>query len=866
MNTTLARLMGANRPKVIAIFGGTREEVECAVSHARDGCTGLPVWAYCAERSEPVSGCDHFACGAGLSRFRKDLGTVWVALSIVAWTGHHGASAFKLLPFTCPPFRILIMNEAGGFFAPLPADLVRHFSRRLGDAVVSGLRRSGHGLGGALQWTGSLLFRAGEGSLDLAGLAWSLVYRGSQRVADSVRFAWSLAYRGGESLFDIVHLAWALLYQLYLRAGEQFCGAILLCRELLLSGLALLAKLVPELSLRAIRTRAHRTSAARDLRPAQDGSFVEVAITGRGWDRKRIIRAVHNSRASFVVFRWTGESASAHPLIAAALAENAFAVALQMAHSAWRERVVAKHPFRRLQPGEVSEVLAPFSLLLVVRRDALLEFGCPRAFTYGSALMTLFWKSSAAGMKSLVLGHDGPVTDEPAMDLEDAELAARVTVSPDLKKLGPANPHRVRGNLAWSPGHCTPFQGKPRVLVVSPYLPFPLCHGGAVRIYNLCREMAGEIDFILACFREENETVHYKELHQVFREVYVVDVDEKRADPSVPAQVADYRNAAMGDLIRRFCLSHSVDLVQLEYTQMAEYRDDTGAIPVLLVEHDITFTLHRQLAELGSGLNDSVGLPREYQRWLSFERQALQCCSLVWTMSGHDRAIALEHGAPRMRTHVVPNGVDLHRFQPMPESGGVPSVLFVGSFRHLPNLLAFEALREVIMPEVWRTCPAAVLKVVAGPDFERAVRMADKLHLLAPDPRIEVEGFVEDVRPAYREATVVAIPLPVSAGTNIKLMEAMACGRAVVSTPAGCRGLGLTSGHELMVAELDGGFAAAVIELLRDAVLRAWIAGEARKTAERRFGWDSIARDAMESYLALWGQRAGLHARSDAAD
>src|ERR1019366_113018 len=163
--------------------------------------------------------------------------------------------------------------------------------------------------------------------------------------------------------------------------------------------------------------------------------------------------------------------------------------------------------------------------------------------------------------------------------------------------------------------------GRPRVLVVSPYLPWPLSHGGAVRIYNLCRSLAGDMDFILACFRENGETVHYRELHEVFREVYIVDANEKRPAPEVPAQVAEYRNSAMADLIRSFCLGRRVDLVQLEYTQMSEYRLQTGAVPVLLVEHDITFTLHRQFAETSGDAKTR----QEYERWLTFEREALQC-------------------------------------------------------------------------------------------------------------------------------------------------------------------------------------------------------------------------------------------------
>jgi glycosyltransferase involved in cell wall biosynthesis len=304
----------------------------------------------------------------------------------------------------------------------------------------------------------------------------------------------------------------------------------------------------------------------------------------------------------------------------------------------------------------------------------------------------------------------------------------------------------------------------------------------------------------------------------------------------------------MSDLIRTLCLSHRVDVVQLEYTQLAEYRDDTGAISVILVEHDITFTLYKQLSDF----DKTPRAVAEYDRWLDFERMALQCSTMVWTMSPEERAVALDHGAPRARTRVIPNGVDLGRFQLTPAPAGPPEILFIGSFRHVPNLLAFEALRLSVMPAVWAECPDAVLHVIAGPQHERAAELASKSIMLAPDPRILIEGFVTDVRPAYESATVVAVPLPLSAGTNIKLLEAMACGRAIVSTPSGCRGLALTDGKELIIAELED-FAAALVTTLRDERLRAHLAREARATAERLFGWDAIAEQALQSYRELTG-------------
>jgi glycosyltransferase involved in cell wall biosynthesis len=802
----LAGLIGANRPKVIAVFGTTRAEVECAIRHARTSAASLPIWAWCAEESAPVAGCERFTAGARAFHFANDLRRAWPALSIVAWTGKRGCIALKLLPLAFPPFRVVLFNEAEGFFAARPALIAGHLKWRLRDKVAAFLQL----IVGAFQLLYSLAFRAG------------------QHVRDWFNVIGSLAWRTGEGLFDALN--WI--------------------RESLFAVLAYVARWSAPLSYAAVgRVRNGRPVS---LEESPDDDFLDVEIPNRGWPRRSVMAAATRSDAEFIVLRMRGERGSAESLIAIARQTNAFAVGKQSAHAAWRKRVVVtKHPFRRLRENEVSEVRAPFSPLLVLRRKTLVRLGFPRAFTYGGALMILFWKSSAAGLRSLVVGHEGMVGDESAMALEDAELAFCLSVSPSLAAIGPERPARFRGNVAWSPLHTKGFRGHPRVLVVSPYLPFPLSHGGAVRIYNLCRSLADRVDFVLACFHEAGETVCYQELHEIFREVYVVDADERRSDPDVPKQVAEYRNGAMSDLIRS--LSRRVDLVQLEYTQMAEYREDTGALPVILVEHDITFTLYSQLADF----NPDPQTRNEYSRWLDFERIALQCSNQVWTMSDEERSIALDHGASRHRTKVIPNGVDLRRFTPAPKPAGPPAVLFVGSFRHLPNLLAFELLRSSIMPAVWRECPDAVLHAIAGPHHERAAELAGKTALLTPHPRIVIEGFVEDVRPAYRAASVVAVPLPVSAGTNIKLLEAMACGRPILSTPAGCRGLGLTSGVELVIAEVaevaESGscFSAALVNLLRDEDLRTRLALAARTTAELRFGWDRIAEDALDSYITL---------------
>jgi glycosyltransferase involved in cell wall biosynthesis len=430
---------------------------------------------------------------------------------------------------------------------------------------------------------------------------------------------------------------------------------------------------------------------------------------------------------------------------------------------------------------------------------------------------------------------------------EEAEFVVRVLSDPSLKRLGPQDPDLARGSISFRIGEPARFTpGRLRVLVVSPYLPYPLSHGGAVRIYNLCRALADRVDMVLATFREKGDHVHFDKLHEVFREVYVVDIDEKLSrDSSLPRQVRGHVSRSMRALIAQLVRDRAIDLLQVEFTHLAAFRDAAPQVPAILVEHDLTFTLYRQLAER----EQTAAAHAESERWYRFERHWLSRYDAVWTMSEDDKARALDEGSPAGRTHVVANGVDILRFGPRDEPAGAGEVFYVGSFRHLPNILGFERLRHEIMPRVWNPFPHARLRVVSGPDPERYWREFMKRDYPTFDPRIEVHGFVQDLRPLYAQAAVVVAPLVVSAGTNIKVLEAMACQRAVVSTPVGCTGLGLLDGQDALIRQESPEFADAIIELLADPQRRRAIASAARRTVEQRFSWRALAEHAYESYI-----------------
>jgi glycosyltransferase involved in cell wall biosynthesis len=600
--------------------------------------------------------------------------------------------------------------------------------------------------------------------------------------------------------------------------------------------------------------------------PATPGTGTDVARfahEGQVWQGAELRQLARSSEARWILWHEDGMVEDAGDMLPLFDDERTFAVGRQVDYRGWKPQLAMGAPFRTLQPGEATRVLAPVSRAILVDRRKLAALGIPTCSLPGAAWMLLFWKAAAAGWRSYSMGPRREVGQQVDAPMVETSFLLSLMGDRELRRLGPADAPLSSGNIAFQPVRrraLSVASGRMRVLLVSPFLPFPLSHGGAVRIYNLCRALAGRVDFALAAVREKDENVDYARLHEIFREVRVVDLDERASsDERLPKQVRHHRSQSFRALIAEMSQTWKPDVLQIEYTHMAAFGDCAPGVPSILVEHDLTFSLYRQFAE--SQRNTEAW--REYERWRAFEHERLRAFDGVWTVSEEDRRLAIhESGCAAESTFTVPNGVDTERFQPGGQVAGEPEILYVGSFRHLPNLLGFDALRREVMPRVWARNPGVRLRVVAGPKYEEHwAKFAASSGGRITDPRIAIHGFVEDLRPLYERAWAVAVPLEVSAGTNIKVLEAMASGKAIVSTPTGCAGLGLVDGGELLVREDWAGFADAVTQLVADGKLRQRLGARARAVSEARYSWHAIAGRAWESYLRVSGRARMERAR-----
>jgi glycosyltransferase involved in cell wall biosynthesis len=196
----------------------------------------------------------------------------------------------------------------------------------------------------------------------------------------------------------------------------------------------------------------------------------------------------------------------------------------------------------------------------------------------------------------------------------------------------------------------------------------------------------------------------------------------------------------------------------------------------------------------------------------------------------------------RTRVELIPTGVDTRELRPAPREPGPPRLLFTGTMSYPPNHLGIKWFAREVWPLVRAQAPDALLDVVGkGPP--------EDVMALDGCAGISVHGFVDSMAPYFARAGAVVVPILAGAGIRVKIVEAMAAGRAVVSTPLGCEGLaGLEPGRHLLVAEEPEAFAAEAVRLLRDPALSERIGRDARELAERSYDWRPLG-DELEQVL-----------------
>jgi polysaccharide biosynthesis protein PslH len=392
------------------------------------------------------------------------------------------------------------------------------------------------------------------------------------------------------------------------------------------------------------------------------------------------------------------------------------------------------------------------------------------------------------------------------------------------------------------------------ILAVTTKSPFPLTEGRALRTYNLLREAAREHRITLCSYvqsREEQEGLgRLREFCSAVHEVPLYlnaprlalagDLVRDAVDPA-PIHAIKYRRAAMHGLLEECVRTGDFDLAHLDMLHLGECLPAVASLPTVLVEHNVESRLLERRVDNESSPLQRAFLRRQARKLARYEREICESVDHVVAVSDDDRSQLLAMGVTRPVT-VVPNAVDTEFFRPSAAEPPGDELVYVGSMAWFPNVDAVRFFCSAVLPRIGAAIPAVKLTVV-GHLPSRGV-VAD----LKRDPRVSFTGLVEDIRPIVGRAAAFVVPLRIGGGTRLKILDALAMGKALVTTPVGCEGLGLTDGAEALIAEEPASFADRVIALLRDRELARRLGAAGRRCVEARYRWDSIARLMSEVY------------------
>jgi glycosyltransferase involved in cell wall biosynthesis len=229
---------------------------------------------------------------------------------------------------------------------------------------------------------------------------------------------------------------------------------------------------------------------------------------------------------------------------------------------------------------------------------------------------------------------------------------------------------------------------------------------------------------------------------------------------------------------------------------------------------------------------------------LRFEGRTLARFDRVLAVSEADRDMfeRLYPSALRHPARVIPTGVDTSFFTAVPSAGDSRTLVFTGSMDWLPNEDAMTWFCRDILPDVRAREPNTSLVIVGRAPTPAVQR-------LAGDSGITVTGRVEDVRPYVNDSAVYVVPLRIGGGTRLKIFEAMAMGKAVVSTTVGAEGLPVTPGRDVLIADEPRQFADAIVALLRNVDLRRALERTARALVVERYDWSAVAGELEDALI-----------------
>lgn len=391
-----------------------------------------------------------------------------------------------------------------------------------------------------------------------------------------------------------------------------------------------------------------------------------------------------------------------------------------------------------------------------------------------------------------------------------------------------------------------------KVLYISfdpPY--FPGGTGGETRQYHLVRELVAHHELHYVGPRYEG--VHLQILEQFFSKLImplprtfierVSGFVVKRLNFRYPKLVQQYERLRMTlmPLIREALATEHYDLIHVEHTNIAHWLHELDSeVPKILSSENVKTIIWERYYQHAKGF-ERRRFYHDYLRFKQYESTYLRDYDCVIAVSEKDRDTFRGFTQDSVPLLVVPNGCDTDYFRPTEPVSAPFELVFTGTMQYRPNAEAMIFFSREIFPIIQAIAPRCRLKIVGN-------KPPPEVKALERQGNIEVTGFVPDVRPYLAAAAVVVVPLLSGSGTRLKILEAMAMGRAVVATTVGAEGIDYANGRDIVIADEPESFAENVMALLTDEPKREMLGKSARLLVKQKYSWQASAVALEKAY------------------
>jgi len=395
-----------------------------------------------------------------------------------------------------------------------------------------------------------------------------------------------------------------------------------------------------------------------------------------------------------------------------------------------------------------------------------------------------------------------------------------------------------------------------RILYITDYLPYPLIAGDLIRNYNLICCVAKSHQVSIVGFQIPgscNSITHLEKYCEHIEGAYLPNRRKlfrlhRMFSYLLSGTPYDFEFLYSKELIWKIkALTSSVhfDIIQIEHSRMALYRE--AVLSDARTKHVLTF--HNVASHQYDRIANIILTPlkrartwlysRMLRRWEPYYAEHFDRCIAVST---DDRNLLLSAN-PRLKVAVIPNGIDTRRYQRLPMEEIHPTLLMVGSMSYLPNVDGAIWFCHEILPIIKKALNNIQILIVGSSPSPEVTRLDGNA--------VCVIGQVDDVIPYYKQSAISIVPLRAGGGTRLKVLEAMALGRPIVSTTIGCEGLDVVDGEHLLIADHPEQFAEKIVQLLTKTDLYRHITQNARQLVEEKYDWKIISEKLLGVYSEL---------------